>query len=118
MAELLTAGVDCYIDALGIVDANGDALDVTGYTVEAVARDSTVTGEILARWSTAEILPDGTGEAIAGGIVPDRVRLVVMAEQTEFWQGFVVVQAEMVSLSGQKSRPINKVYQISQEAVV
>lgn len=118
MAEFLTAGVDCYIDGLGIVDANGDPLDVTGYAVEAVARDSTPDGEILARWSTDSILSDGTGEAIAGGVVPDRVRLVVTAEQTESWQGFVVIQAEMVSQSGQRSRPIDTVYQVKSEAVV
>jgi hypothetical protein len=117
VAEFITAGVHCYIDANFLRDANGAQLDVTGWTVEAVARAYYAHGEILSSWSSSPV--GDQGQAIAGGAVIDRVRLVVTAAQTSAWDVmFVVVQAEMTSLAGQKSRPIDTVYQIKHEAVI
>lgn len=117
MAELFKVGTDCFIDAYDIVDADGAQLDVTGYAVRAVARAYHEHGEILTVWSTT---PDpGEGTIIAGGDVIDRIRLVVTPEQTERWDCyFVLVQAETVNLVGRTSRPIHKVFQVSQEAVI
>lgn len=117
MAEFIQQGIDCFIDAVDIVDAAGVVLNVTGYTVEAVARAYYGSGAVVARWSSSPV--GSQGLAIAGGAVIDRVRLVVTPEQTSAWNSmFVVVQAEMVSPAGQKSRPISKTYQVSYEAVV
>jgi hypothetical protein len=117
MAKLLRTGVDLFIDALDIVDDSGVQLDVTGYAVEAVARAGHEQGEIMARWSTSP--GGGQGTIIAGGSVIDRIRLVVTPAQTETWtSAFVVIQAEMMSLTEKKSRPIDNVYQLKREAVV
>lgn len=98
MTNTIQQGVDCYIDALNLVDiTTGLPLDVTGFTVTGVARSTRPwPGPIIATWNTT---PAGTdGVALAGGAITDRVRLVVGAAQTMSWWwrcAEVTIQADM-----------------------
>lgn len=53
----LQQGADGTIDVFGIVDANGDALDVTGWSVHAQARPSATSSVLWAEWKTVPVSP-------------------------------------------------------------
>ena len=109
-------GTHQYLDATGITDAAGQALNVTGYSVAAVARASHVRGQVIAQWSTS---PSGSvGTAVAGGSVTDRVRLEITPSQTTPWTcASVVIQAELTSPGGLVARIIDEQCAVSPEAV-
>ena len=112
--NVIKQGTRCFIDATAIKDATGAQLNVTGYTVRAVARANHPRGAVIAEWHTSQ------GTAIAGGAVIDRVRLDVKPSQTTPWTcARVVVQAEMHPGDPElATRIIDETYDVSPEAVV
>jgi hypothetical protein len=124
MSHTIKQGADCWIEAVNIRDVRtGDPLDVTGWTVRAVARACwsqrrRTLGQVVAEWHTS---PTGSqGRITAGGDVPDRIQVHITPEQTEGWHcPFVVIQAEMTTpMSGEIERIIDECYRVSFQAVV
>lgn len=133
MSDVIRQGVDCWIEALDIIDVRtGLPMDVTGFTVHAVARaryERHVLGRprfyrtrmhspIVAEWHTT---PTGTqGLAIAGGAVTDRVQLHVTPVQTAGWRcPLVSIQAEMTDpVTGFVERIISEIYEVDPENVI
>jgi len=129
MTRVIKQGVDCWIEANSITSVRtGQPLDVTGYSVHAVARalyERRTLGQnnyqrspVVAEWSTT---PTGTqGTATAGGTVTDQVQLHVTPTQTLNWLcPLVIIQAEMTDpVTGYVERIIDEVYEVSFEAVV
>jgi hypothetical protein len=128
---VIRQGTDCWIEANSIINIRtGEPMNVTGYTVHAVARaryERQVLGRriyqyrmispVVAEWHTT---PTGTqGTAVAGGAVTDRVQLHVTPTQTAGWRcPLVVIQAEMTDpVTGYVARIINEVYEVDFEAV-
>ncbi|MGH3987829.1 MAG: hypothetical protein ACRDTZ_10975 [Pseudonocardiaceae bacterium] len=135
MSNIILQGVDCWIEAKNIINARtGAPLNVTGFTVRAVARalyERTVLGRrryythrlprfspVVAEWHTS---PTGTqGTAIAGGVAdPYRVQLHVTPSQSSNWLcPLVSIQAEMTDpVTGYVDRIISEVYEVDFEAV-
>jgi hypothetical protein len=135
MTNIINQGVDCWIEATNIINVRtGEPMDVTGFTVHAVARaryDRRVLGRrysyhtyrmaspVIAEWHTN---PTGTqGLAIAGGVAdPYRVQLHVTPAQTSGWRcPLVSIQAEMTApITGYVERIINEVYEVDFETVI
>lgn len=82
MALSITQGADRTIVISGIVDAAGEALDVTGWSVHAQVRANTdPDAPLLAEWVSGT--PTGSqGQAIAAG---DQVRLTVSHGMSSAW---------------------------------
>lgn len=131
MPNIIRQGVDCWIEANSIINVQtGQSMDVTGYSVHAVARalyERRVLGRrlfqyrmlnpVVAEWSTT---PTGTqGTVVAGGAVPDRVQIHVTPTQTAGWRcPLVMIQAEMTDpFTGYVARIINEVYEVDFEVV-
>jgi hypothetical protein len=132
MPNIIKQGVDCWIEANGIINVRtGQAMDVTGASVHAVARalyERRVLGRrlfqyrminpVVAEWSTT---PTGTqGTAIAGGQITDQVQLHVTPAQTSTWRcPLVIIQAELTdAITGYVERIIDEVYEVSFEVVI
>lgn len=83
--HVLAQGTTRTIDVTGIVDANNQPLDVTGWAVRAVARRNTVSGEVVAAWAS------GTPAAGEGQATTDAagVHLTVTPAMSDAW-GFDV----------------------------
>lgn len=138
MPDIIQQGTDCWIEANNIIDVrSGAQMDVTGFSVHAVARAIYDGGRfvhgkpnssrraymyrmitpVVAEWSTS---PSGTqGTATAGGSVIDRVQLHVTPAQTKSWRcPLVIVQAEMTDpITGYVARIIDELYEVNFEAV-
>lgn len=134
MSNVILQGVDCWIEAKNIINARtGSPLNVTGFTVHAMARalyERNVLGRrryfqaryprfshVVAEWHTS---PTGTqGLAIAGGADPYRVQLHVTPAQTRNWLcPLVRIHAEMTDpVTGYVDRIISEVYEVDFEAV-
>jgi hypothetical protein len=130
---VIKQGVDCWVEAKDIIDVRtGDPMDVTGFTVHAVARarwtGRRVLGQsrwnfnrgmeqVIAEWHTS---PTGNqGLIIAGGVVPDRVQIHITPAQTSTWRSpLVSIQAEMTDpLTGFVERIVDELFEVSQENV-
>jgi hypothetical protein len=132
MPNIILQGVDCWIEANNIINVRtGQAMDVTGCSVHAVARalyERRVLGRrlyqyrminpVVAEWSTT---PTGTqGTATAGGAITDQVQLHVTPTQSSGWRcPLVIIQAELTDpITGFVERIIDEVYEVSFEVVI
>jgi hypothetical protein len=132
MPNIIRQGVDCWIEANNIINVRtGLSMDVTGFSVHAVARalyERRVLGRrlfqyrmlnpVVAEWSTT---PTGTqGTATAGGAVTDQVQLHITPTQTSGWRcPLVMIQAELTDpVTGYVERIIDEVYEVSFEVVI
>jgi hypothetical protein len=132
MGQVIKQGVDCWVEACNIIDIRtGNTIDVTGYSVHAVARaryHRRVLGQyprrwhaltpVISEWRTTPVAATD-GLIIAGGIVPDRVQIHITPTQSSNWRSPLVnIQAEMTDpLTGEVARIIDEIYEISFEAV-
>lgn len=133
MPNVIKQGTDAWLEATNIIDVRtGDPMDVTGFTVHAVARSRWTGRRVLGRvlwnynrmaepviseWHTS---PTGTqGTIIAGGIVPDRVQIHITPTQSSGWRSpLIVIQAEMTDpVTGYVERIVDEVLEVSYDAV-
>jgi hypothetical protein len=111
----LAQGTDRTVRASNIVDGNGQALTVSGWSVLAAARAETVGGALLQVWATDPGVDQGT--ATASGRT---VELAITPAMTREWGRCdrVVIQAFITSPSGdQTERIIYETYDFELEAL-
>lgn len=112
MRPRIKQGTSRVIRARNILDANGDPLVVTGWSVHAVACRNTTGGTVLSEWSTSPTGTQGTATAIGS-----EVALQITPGMSASWNcNRVVVQAKLRSPANQAERIINQTYDIDREA--
>lgn len=109
MRPKLAQGTHRVIQATDIVDGNGDALTVDGWSVLAYAAAETVGGTVLHVWSTNPSADQG--QATATGRT---VKVFITPAQSNTWScERVVVQAFLTSPDAtQTERIINRTYDL------
>jgi hypothetical protein len=111
----LAQGTNRTVRASNIVDGNGQALTVSGWSVLAAARAETVGGALLQVWATDPGADQGT--ATASGRT---VELTITPGMTRAWgqPDRVVIQAFITSPSGdQTERIVYQTYDFELEAI-
>lgn len=95
-------GETCTIVVSGIVDDNDQAVDVTGWSIRAMARPAALSAELWQEWATSPTGTQGTAQIVTGEIqllVPHTV------SSAWTWAGQVgVLQVEATEPAGQQRR--------------
>lgn len=113
MRPRIPAGTSRVIRSSNLTDSNELPLTVTGWAVHGVARRNTTAGAILSEWSTAPT----SGQGVATANLRE-VTLVVTAAQSATWLcDRVVIQARLTSPTGQVERIVDRIYDVTPDAV-
>lgn len=115
MRPKLAQGTNRAVRATDIVDANGNALTVDGWSVLGAARAETPGGALLQVW-TSGTPGTGQGQATATGRT---VALLITPAMSRAWVASrVLIQAFITSPDGtQTERIINQTYDFEEEVI-
>lgn len=115
MVLTILQGTTRSITASAIVGADGAPLDVTGWAVLARLRQNSVTGPVVAEWSTTPTGPQGT--ATASGSAVTIVITPAMSAAWNWRRGVLHAEITEPGVNGRVERIIDVIVHLDREVV-